>query len=226
MKDYDLKDNESLEPFFDFIEKNIKKINQTQKKQYFDFYKLLKINNLNVNLISRKEKNIIERHFINSVTMATVRPFSSDKNVVDIGSGGGFPAIILKILYPDTFFLLIDSVKKKTVFLKKAISELELKKIDVIAERAEKVLNNNPQFSHYFDYVTARAVAPMDKLVKYSLPLLKPDGEMIFLKGKNYGKELNAVKNFKKEIINILQLPNQDENQNGVIVILKKHLHP
>ncbi len=213
---------ENINQFFDFVDLNFVKLSQFQIKQYVKYYDLLINNNLSLNLFSRKEKNIIDRHFINSVILAHNISHEKHKTILDIGTGGGLPGMILKILFPDIDFVLADSVKKKTDFLKKTCDDLELNKIQIINERAEKL---DKLFSSHFDVITARAVAPLNDLFRISAPLMKPDGEMFFFKGKNYLQEFADLKRIEKNItVNVfpmISLPFVPKSHNGVIIRIK-----
>lgn len=213
---------ENIYQFFEFVDSNIIKLSQVHKKQYTKYYNLLINNNLSLNLLSRKEKNVIDRHFINSVILAHYTKPEKHKMILDIGTGGGLPGMILKILFPDINFVLADSIKKKTDFLLKTCDELELEKIQIVNERAEKLKEIFPE---HFDMITARAVAPLKDLYRISKPLIKPDGDMFFFKGKNYHQEfaeLNRLKeNFTIDVFPMTSLPFVPKSHNGVIIRIK-----
>ncbi len=218
-----IKPCDSINFFIEYIEKNICGLSQVQKKQYVCFFKILLNNNLKYNLYSRKEKDIIERHFINSILFAYYFKLNSKDNILDIGTGGGFPGIILKILFTDSSFVLVDSIKKKTDFLKCAVSELGLKNIIIENNRIE---NLQKKYTGFFDFITARAVASLDQLYLFSKELVKPNGTMVFFKGKNYEKETGflEVKGERPEfeILHFSEIPFASGSQDGVIV--KIHL--
>ena len=119
-------------------------------------------------------------------------------NVLDIGSGGGFPAIPLAIMKPEWHFTLCESIKKKTNFLNCLVKELELKNVQIINSRVETLR------AMYFDLITTRAVAKLDVLINYSLPLLKKDGYLLAYKAKDIDNEIKNItlplKIFSKEI--------------------------
>ena len=214
--------SENINIFIEFVEKNISPLTQTQKKQYMQYYNLLLINNLNTNLFSRKEFDIIDRHFINSVLLSHFLNIHSTQSILDIGTGGGFPGIILKILFPETLFVLADSIKKKTDFLLSIVCELKLDNIIIENSRAE---NLNKKYFKHFDVITARAVAPLEDLFQISKNLIRDNGEMYFFKGKNFQKELNGLMNIKlKPHIDILPMtliPFAPDSHNGVIIKLR-----
>lgn len=207
--------------FFEFIQTVDNKVfvvDKTKKERFDLFYRLLVDWNSKINLISRNEKNILDRHFLNSACVAHFIKFNPQDKIADIGSGGGFPAIILKILFPDSNFVLIESIRKKCDFLSQAIVALDLKKIEVINDRAEKI-SSEKRLNKSFDYVTARAVSQLNDLIVLSRPFLKKEGKMVFLKGKNYTDEI-ASASLDHDRIQIGHLNTVSENQDGVLLVL------
>jgi 16S rRNA (guanine527-N7)-methyltransferase len=193
-------------------------ISVEQKELFEQYYNLLTEWNKKINLISRNEKNIIDRHFLNSALVAHFVKFNPGEIILDIGSGGGFPAIVLKILFPDSHFTLIESIKKKTDFLNQIVDRLNLKKINVVTGRAEN-LSSYEIYKKSFDYVTARAVASLEELFTLSSPFLKRGGRMLFLKGKNYEKEISSSKLDPKTVL-VCRLDRLDNSQDGVLLIV------
>ncbi|MDX2150852.1 MAG: 16S rRNA (guanine(527)-N(7))-methyltransferase RsmG [Bryobacteraceae bacterium] len=114
-----------------------------------------------------------------------VEPYSS---VLDIGSGGGFPGIPLALALPGTRFLLAESIQKKAQFLRDAASALGLENVDVVAERAEAVLKTRA-----FGATTARAVAPLEKLVRLLSPVAKNAGRLLLYKGRDAKREMDEA---------------------------------
>ncbi|RMG61038.1 MAG: 16S rRNA (guanine(527)-N(7))-methyltransferase RsmG, partial [Calditrichaeota bacterium] len=111
---------------------------------------------------------------------------------MDIGSGGGFPALVLKIARPDLQVLMVESIKKKALFLKDAIRQLKLTKIAVANHRAEE-LARLPDFLNRFDVVTARAVAKIHQLIDWGKPFLKEQGYWFLWKSQRELQELEAT---------------------------------
>lgn len=144
-----------------------------------------------VQLISSKDlSKIYSRHILNC---AQIAPYIlSGKTVVDLGSGAGFPGIVLSILrnIPVT---LIECDQRKSAFLQHISRILELP-TNVVNQRIEMFQNNH--FIEKNQILTARALAPLETLISYALPWLKAGGECFFLKGKNYQEELNKCKKF------------------------------
>lgn len=208
----------SFDVFLQHVDKKILETSAAQKNQLGLFLDLLIEWNSKINLISRNEKNIIDRHFLNSACVAHFFTPDSHEKIIDIGSGGGFPGIILKILFPHAHFVLIDSIKKKTNFLKLVVRELGLTNIDIINDRAENI-SSLEAFYKSFDFVTARAVSSLDSLISLSDPFLKQKGKMLFLKGRNYEEEITKA-SFGPWQFETCSLSSVAENQDGVILLI------
>ncbi len=175
---------------FDILrEKNLIKC-ETHVQKLEKFLNLLKIWNEKFNLTTIKEDKDVEiKHFEDSLSGASL--FKENKNVVEIGSGGGFPSIPIMIVREDLNFTLVESVGKKCEFLKEVIKELSLNAV-VLNKRAED-LGKDSLYRENFDIVTARAVANMQTLCEYCLPLIKVGGEFIAYKSVN--DEIKLAKN-------------------------------
>lgn len=131
-----------------------------QKSQFEALDELYHDWNSKINVISRKDiDNLYEHHVLHSLSIAKFITFKPNSAVMDLGTGGGFPGIPLAILFPDTNFLLVDSVRKKTTVCQEVINALGLKNVEVRWCRAEEVKEK-------FDFVVSRAVMPLTDLVK------------------------------------------------------------
>ncbi len=128
-------------------------------------------------------------HIADALTLVAHLPRESHR-LADVGSGGGVPGIPLAIARPDVSFVLIESTQKKAAFLDRAVVDLGLSNVVVEAERAEKLAD----YRGTFDVVTARAVAAIGELAQWCLPLLKPGGRLLAMKGAKAAEELEAAK--------------------------------
>lgn len=140
----------------------------------FKFYhfQILKWNK-KAKLISRNdEKRIISRHFIESLLFLKGFDFNKDITIGDLGSGAGFPGLVIKLFNPELKMFLIESNKKKSMFLSFIIEELGLDNIEIIHKRVE-TLCEEENFLEYFDVMTARAVARYQKILDWVKPVLK-----------------------------------------------------
>lgn len=158
------------------------KLNKLDK--YYDL--LIEWNNkINLTRITDKEE-VYLKHFYDSLTIYKVYRFSNE-SVLDIGTGAGFPGIVLKIMFPDIKLTLLDSNNKKTTFLKYVLGKLKLD-ATVINDRAEKYYLSGERF----DVVVSRAVADMSILSELAIPFCKVGGYFIAMKGKNTEEIDNA----------------------------------
>lgn len=134
-------------------------------------------------------------------------------SILDIGSGGGFPGIPLAIMLPECNFVLCESIKKKTRFLNYLINELGLQKVKIINERVENIraIRELPQ---QYDFITVRAVAKLDELIKYAKPLLISGGCLFAYKAKNIDEEITGAKELIER--NSLKLKIFSKNLNAV----------
>ena len=140
----------------------------------------------------RELDKIWSRHILNSAVVAElVKP---GELVADVGSGAGLPGIPMAIAAPDTDFVLIEPMDRRASWLQEVASELGLENVEVVRARAEEVEGGQ------FDVVTARAVAALDKLLRLCVPLLKPGGRVIALKGSKAPEEILEAKKLQKKL--------------------------
>ena len=136
----------------------------------------------NLTAIHEPEKIRI-KHFLDSFSPYLVIKNTPIKRLIDIGTGAGFPGIPLKIILPETEVVLVDSINKKTNYCQHIINILNLKGIQVIQDRVER-LARDEQFRESFDWAVARAVAKLSTLSEYLLPFVKIGGNMLAMKGE------------------------------------------
>lgn len=180
----------------DIILKYFPSLNSTQQTQLQQLLPLYKEWNEKINVISRKDMdNFYERHVLHSLAIAKVIQFNKDETILDIGTGGGFPGIPLAILFPETKFILIDSIAKKIKVVEEVSQALQLKNVTAKIARAETVTDK-------IDFVVTRAVAKMDDLIFWSKN--KHPKKIIALKGGDLKEELQGAKK------NIKIIPIQD----------------
>ena len=180
--------------------------------------------NKKINLTAITEpKDIITKHFVDSLTAA--KYLKQNSNIVDCGTGAGFPGIPLSIYREDATFLLFDSLNKRILFLEEIIKELGIDNVKVIHARAEDLAHTNEYWEN-FDCAISRAVANMSTLLEYLLPFCKRGGTAICMKGANIEEEIkncNAALNVLGgtiEKIDSFTLPNSEYSRN--IVLIKK----
>lgn len=179
--------------------KEVLKIEDEIIYEKFSLYnKLLLEWNSKINLISRNSESI-EAQVLNSIFFLTKYSFPRNANIIDVGTGGGFPGIPLKILRNDLSITLNDSISKKTIAIKDIVNNLELKETKIICGRAE-TLSKESSSKNKFDIVIAKSVATLDKLFIWTKLFLKDNGEMIFIKGGDISNELEQLKKKNKDI--------------------------
>ena len=211
-----------LEKFSEIINKKIKylsiNINNIQINRLYIFMNLLIEWNKKYNLTAILEpEEIITKHFIDSLTICDL--IKKNSNIIDVGTGAGFPGIPVKIINEQLDITLLDSLNKRINFLENVIDELKLQNTIAIHSRAEDLGKDN-KYREQFDYVTSRAVAPLNYLVEYMLPFVKIGGKCICMKGANIEDELKQSERAvlqlggKISIIKKIQLPETDFERN------------
>ena len=193
-----------------------------EEKQIENFYKYMNLLlewNEKMNLTAITEPNeIILKHFVDSATI--LKNIKSTDKVVDVGSGAGFPGIPVKILNKNISFTLLDSLNKRIKFLDEVIYNLKLNAIETVHSRAEDFAKESREI---FDVAVSRAVAPLNILLEYMLPLVKVGGICICMKGSNIGEMKDCRKALEIlggeiEKIEELYLPGTDNKRNIIIV--------
>ena len=189
------------------------------------FYELLISWNQKMNLTRITEKeDIYLKHFYDSLTISKVIDLNQDLTLCDVGSGAGFPGIVLKICFPNLKITLLDSLQKRVNYLNEIIKDLELKDIEAIHTRAEDYAKENRE---KFDIVTARAVANLKVLSELCIPMVKVNGFFIAMKANIEEEIENSMEILKKldskiEKIETFYLPIEDSIRNIILIIKTK----
>ena len=186
-------------------------INDERLEKLKTYLNLIKIWQKKFNLISQKSfESIWERHFLDSYQI--LKLIGNKKRILDIGSGAGFPAIVCAICSNNNFDL-VEINQKKCNFLNEVKDIIGIKNIFIHHSRIEnlKIINN-------FDYISARAVTSLDKLLKYSFKFYKNGMYCIFLKGKTVSKEIEIA---KKKFVFDFKSVNSITNKDGKILLIK-----
>lgn len=175
-------------------------LNEIEINRFSKYKELLKDwnNKINITAITDDEE-IDTKHFLDSLTPFVTDIFNGNKKVIDIGTGGGFPGIPLKIVNQDLHVTLLDSLNKRIIFLNEVIKELGLEGIEAIHGRAEE-LSIKPAYREQYDICVSRAVASLDTLCEYCIPFVKVGGYFISMKGPDIDDELKLSKNAIKEL--------------------------
>ncbi len=202
-------------------------IDNIKSNQLFDeYYKFLIEENEKYNLTAITEKEeVFYKHFLDCAKVLKYIDLSG-KVICDVGSGAGFPGIVLKILCPSLKLYIIEPIRKRCNFLNMLVTRLNLKDVVIINDRAENV----KQYRNYFDYVFARAVSNLPMLIELCIPLVKVSGSFIALKGSNYQEEIdlskNALDELKSLILKIDTYELKDYGLHSIININKKSKTP
>jgi 16S rRNA (guanine527-N7)-methyltransferase len=201
-------------------------LSEKQLSQFETYYNLLVEWNEKMNLTAITEKEeVYLKHFYDSVTAGFYFDFNQNITVCDVGAGAGFPAIPLKIAFPEIKLTVVDSLNKRIGFLQHVVDELGLEDVSLYHDRAE-TFAHRPEFRQTFDLVTARAVARLSVLSELCLPLVKIGGHFLGMKGANLPEEVRdgekAVKLLGGRVkdIHSFVLP-MEESERNIIVIDK-----
>ncbi len=172
------------------------------------------------------EYEIIVKHFVDCLECTKV--LKSEKNIIDVGTGAGFPGMVLAIYYPDKKFTLLDALNKRLVFLQEVVNELELKNVEIVHGRAEEVARKE-EYKEVYDASVSRAVANLPVLLEYTSPFIQVGGRCIVMKGDSVEDEIkmsaNALNTLKLKVedkYNYSYVVNNEE-YNRVILSIKKN---
>lgn len=216
------------EKFINEVEKIGISLTDIQLHQLDEYCKFLLEYNSHTNLTAiKEEEQVYLKHFYDSLTFFKAINPSEFETLLDIGTGAGFPGMVLKIVFPNLEVTLLDSNNKKINFLKELTMKLNLTKVNFFHGRAEEFCIKNRE---KFDIVTARAVSNMTVLTELCLPLTKVGGYFIAMKGSNVD-EITEAKNAitklggKVERIVEFNLPSEESGRN-IVKILKEKTTP
>ncbi len=193
-------------------------LTEEQLNKLDQFYNLLIEWNEKINLtrITKKE-DVYLKHFYDSLTLSKVIDLSKKETLCDVGTGAGFPGIVLKIVYPNLKITLVDALQKRVNYLNTIIKDLQLENIQAIHTRGEDLHDK-------YDVVTARAVANIEKLLKYTMHLVNNTGVFVAMKG-NIDNELtpeieNKISK-KYQILKIEKFELPIENSQRSLIVIK-----
>lgn len=204
-------------------EKNGIQLSDEQLKQFSIFYDHMIEMNQVMNLTSiTEEDEVILKHFYDSMSVIKYYDFHDQMNVIDVGTGAGFPGIPLAILLPNVQFTLMDSLNKRITFLKEVVQKCGLKNVKCIHSRAEELAKDGDYRENY-DVCVSRAVANLSVLLEYCIPFIKKGGKFISYKSISSEEELTDSKNAQNKLCcklkeNIsFELPDTDIKRNFLI---------
>lgn len=203
-------------------------LTEKQLDQFRKYYEMLIEKNKVMNLTAITEwEEVIDKHFIDSISLIKACDLSGDKYILDLGCGAGFPGIPLKIAFPNLKIVLLDSLNKRILFLKEVIEELGLSDIEALHGRAEDYARK-PEYREKFDYCVSRAVANLITLSEYCIPYVKEGGSFISYKSGKVKEEVKEVKTAlfllggKMTDLISFQLPETEMERDFVIIKKEK----
>ncbi len=200
------------------------KYNDDTIDKFIKYYQMIIEKNKVMNLTAITDfEDVIQKHFLDSISLCEYFDFINDINVIDIGTGAGFPGIPLKIVFPDINITLLDSLNKRVFFLNEVIEKLELRNIIALHGRAEDY-GRNIEYREKFDLCVSRAVANMSSLAEYCLPFVKVNGFFIPYKSGECDDEITASKSALKKLsgkickVKKFNLPDSDISRSFVFI--------
>lgn len=215
--------------FINMVKKHIKPtgvdLDDEMEEMLADYYEIVVRSNANINLTAITDpEEFACKHIIDSLMLSPFLEGSVKHRMIDVGTGAGMPAIPLAITHPDNKFAVIDSQNKRYEFVKFTTERINICNIHIGRMRAEEA-GHLALYREQFDFATARAVAPLNILTEYCLPMVKMEGYFLAMKGDNYQEEIDAAKNAifqlggRLEEVQEYKLPGGEKRS---IVIIKK----
>lgn len=214
---------------FEEAKKNSIVLDNDQINKFIKYKELLKEWNNKINLTAiTEDKQILMKHFIDSLEV--VKYINKNSTVIDVGTGAGFPGIVIAIYFKgDIKITLIDALNKRIDFLEEVIKELNLLNIEIVHARAEE-FGQKEKYRESYDYAVSRAVAPLNILLEFDIPFIKVGGKCLLLKGTKLNEEIQksnkALEKVNSKITNIYKynyiLDGEEYNRNIVEITKEK----
>ena len=222
-----LKDDENI--LIDGAQKMGINLYKEQIKKFSRFLELLVQWNQKINLTSLKTpREIIIKHFLDSISCVKVINKYSDTegiNIIDVGAGAGFPGMPIKIICPSIRLSLLEARKKKAVFLEKITGEMNFQQVEILNGRVE-TFGKSEDYRERYDIAISRAVARLNVLSEYCLPLVRVGGLFVAQKGRSYKEEteksLKTVQVLGGELIGVENVLIPFINQERYLLVIKK----
>ncbi len=201
-------------------------LSDSQAQQFVDYMSLLREWNEKINLTAITEpEEVITKHFLDSMSVYATPYVKEGTSVIDVGTGAGFPGLVMKIAKPGIKLTLLDSLAKRLNFLQTVCEETNITDVEFVHSRAEDG-GQNPAYREKFDVAIARAVANMSTLSEYLLPFVKVGGHFIAMKGPLADEELanakKAIATLGGEIAEVAEVDVPFTDLHHRIVVVKK----
>ena len=199
---------------------------EVQYEQFIKYMRLLQEWNEKINLTAiTEDEEVIKKHFIDCIKAFKSDAIRNAKNIIDVGTGAGFPGLPIAIMNPNVEVTLLDSLNKRINYLNIVVRELGLKNVTTIHSRAEDGARK-PELREQFDVATSRAVANMAVLSEFCMPYVKKGGYFVALKGPSIDEELknggNAIKTLGGELKGIIEISIEETDLKHNIVEVAK----
>ncbi|GIP22375.1 16S rRNA (guanine(527)-N(7))-methyltransferase RsmG [Paenibacillus sp. J22TS3] len=212
--------------FIELLQNQGMELSEHQLNQFEIYFKELVAWNEKMNLTGITERNqVYLKHFYDSLSLSFYMEMGKISNLIDVGSGAGFPGIPLKIAFPHLRLTIVDSLNKRIGFLKHVVDALQLEQVKLIHGRAEDVAKLAEHRDSY-DLATARAVARMAVLNEFCLPFVKPGGTFTAMKGNDPEEELKeaafSLKELKGSVVKNFKFSLPVEQSERHIILIKK----
>lgn len=213
---------ENTKKYFEKLLLKLEIILEDEKmEQMLNFLELLYEKNKVMNLTAiRDKKGMIEKHFIDSLLLTKIIK-NEEKSFIDVGTGAGFPGLVLAIFYPEKEFLLVDSVRKKINFIDEVVEKLNLKNVQTSFERAEELIKGKREV---FDVGLCRGVANLRVILEYMIPFIQLNGRFLpqKLNLNEVAESKNALSKLNSKIENIHKFNLPDSYDERIILEIKK----